>query len=395
MFAPLRPRTPVLRGIAAGAAAVAVLVTAACGSSSGSSSSAASGSSGSSSASSGAVPAASQDLVTKRLAVTDWKTDAPAIPDVAKVKGGSILYVPISLKIPVFQQVLTGMQQSVGHVGMTVSGCDANYAPAGVAACVNQALAQHVSAVVFDNVPLVLAGQGADQLKAAHIPIVEGETEAQPGDAQVSYLDTGGPEMIQSMADWVAVDSKGKADVLVVEQADSPLQVHYVDAYLMPEFQKACPGCRTTVIKTSAAQLQNLGSQVSAALLKDPDIDYAAVEFDQIANNVLTGLKNSPNGSKVKMAAAIGNLSSIQRVQAGQQAWTALADNRFAGWALTDQVLRMLTGAAPLQTADSPWRMFDTSNIGSVKVAQSSIDDESLWGGDTFSASYLKLWGVS
>jgi ribose transport system substrate-binding protein len=397
MFPPLRPRTSVLRGIAAGACAAALLVTAACGSSSGSSS-AASGSSGSSASSGGsssAVPAASQDLVKKRLAVTDWKTDAPAIPDVAKVKGGSILYVPISLKIPVFQQVLTGMQQSVGHLGMTVSGCDANYAPAGVAACVNQALAQHVSAVVFDNVPLVLAGQGADQLKAAHIPIVEGETEAQPGDAQVSYLDTGGPEMIQSMADWVAVDSGGKADVLVVEQADSPLQVHYVDAYLMPEFQKACPACKTTIIKTSAAQLQNLGSEVSAALLKDPSITYAAVEFDQIANNVLTGLKNSPNGSKIKLAAAIGNLSSIQRVQAGQQAWTALADNRFAGWALTDQVLRMLTGGAPLQTADSPWRMFDTSNIGSIKVAQSSIDDESLWGGDTFSATYLKLWGVS
>src|SRR5947209_10040585 len=169
MFAPLRPRTPVLRGIAAGACAVAVLVTAACGSSSGSSS-AASGSSGSSSGassgSSGAVSADVQSMVKKRLAVTDWKSDAPPISDVTKVKGGSILYVPISLKIPVFQQVLTGMQQAVGHVGMTVSGCDANYAPAGVAACVNQALAQHVSAVVFDNVPLVLAGQGADQLKA-------------------------------------------------------------------------------------------------------------------------------------------------------------------------------------------------------------------------------------
>src|SRR5438270_6933831 len=98
MFAPLRPRTSVLRGIAAGACAAAVLVTAACGSSAGASSTA-SGSSGSSSASSGAVSADVQDMVKKRLAVTDWKSDAPPVSDVAKVKGGSILYVPISLKI--------------------------------------------------------------------------------------------------------------------------------------------------------------------------------------------------------------------------------------------------------------------------------------------------------
>ena len=97
----------------------------------------------------------------------------------------------------------------------------------------------------------------------------------------------------------------------------------------------------------------------------------------------------------MKVVSVIGDIASLQRVKNGQQVYDALGNYRWAGWALTDQVLRMLTGAQPLESSTGPGRSFDKSNIGSVKVEQSSIDDESLWGGDTYSKVYEQLWGLN
>ena len=344
----------------------------------------------------GSVAAETGTAVKANLAVpAAFTAPGPALTNVASVRGKKLLYIPISLQIPSFQSVLQAMQEATGKVGMTVEGCDGKFNPAGVATCVNQALANKVDGVVLDNVPLGMAGQGIAQLQKAGIPILVGQQEAQPGDAKLAYLATGGDELIADMADWVSVDAGGAAKVLVVQQSDSPQQIAYVTNGLMPRFAKSCPGCEVEVISVSSAQLSKLGTEVSTALLKKPDIKYIVSEFDANVGYILQGLKNSPNGDKVKIVSVIGDIASLQRVKNGQQAYDAIASYRWAGWALTDQVLRMLTGAAPLQRAVGPIRAFDASNIGSVTVAQASFDDESLWGGDTYSKIYLGLWGVA
>lgn len=380
------------RGVSALACTAALLLAAACGTSS----SGGNASSSSSAQAPSGVSSATVDAVKKDLAVpAAFTAPGPALQNVASVKGKSILYIPISMQIPAFQSVFAAMKEAAAKVGVTVNACDGKFNPAGIAACINQAAVQHVDNVVLDQIPLGLAGQGVAQLQQAGISILVGEQEAAPGTAKLAYLATGGDKIITNMADWVAVDSKGKGNVLVVQQSDSPQQEAYVQQGLMPEFKKACPGCKTQVTSVSSAQLSQLGTQVSALLLKNPDIDYVVSEFDANVSYILQGLKNSPTGNKVKVVSVIGDISSLQRVQSGQQVYDALGDYRWAGWALVDQVLRMWTGAQPLESATGPSRAFDASNIKSVKVAQSSIDDESLWGGDTYTKVYEQLWGVS
>ena len=46
---------------------------------------------------------------------------------------------------------------------------------------------------------------------------------------------------------------------------------------------------------------------------------------------VVQGLKNSPLAGKVKIAGALGDISSLQRVKSGQQAYDALASVEFGG----------------------------------------------------------------
>ncbi len=400
---PYRPR-PAVRLAATAACAGVVLLGAACSSSSStpasSSPASASPSSGSSSAAaaqgSGNAGSGTQSLVKQDLAVPAQFTDsAPPVTGVAKLKGDKILYVPISLQIGVFQSTLASMQQAASHVGITVSGCDGKFGPAGAAACVNQALAEHVNAVVLDNIPVVLIGQGLHQLEAAHIAVLEDQANPTPGNDQLAYLNLGGVTVIDSMADWIAADSGGKADALIIEQNDTPQQVAYVNNDLLPEFKKTCPACKTKVIAMATDQLHNLPTQVETALVQDPSVNYVVSEFDSNVPYVVQGLKNSPLAGKVKIAGALGDISSLQRVKSGQQAYDALASVEFGGWAYIDDVLRMLTGMPPATSISPPWRAFDASNVGSVTVSAANVANDGIFGGNTYSKVFLKLWGVS
>ena len=82
-------------------------------------------------------------------------------------------------------------------------------------------------------------------------------------------------------------------------------------------------------------------------------------------------------------------------MKSGQQAYDALASTAFAGWAYTDQVLRLLTGMPPVKSTLAPWRAFTAANIGSVTVTAASLASDQVFGGDTYSKVFLKLWGVS
>ena len=400
---PYRPR-PAVRAAAIAACAGVTLLSAACSSSSSTAASqnpaAASPASGSPSAAAAQSPGSAgsgvQSVVQQRLAVPAPFTDsAPPVTGVAKVKGDKILYIPISLQIGVFQSTLASMQQAAGHVGVSVSGCDGKFGPAGAAACVNQALAEHVNAVVLDNIPVALIGQGLHQLEAAHIAVLENQANPAPGNDQLAYLDAGGVNLINSMADWIAVDSGGKADVLIIEQDDTPEQVAYINDDLLPEFKKACPACKTKVIAMATDQLHNLPTQVETALVQDPSVNYVASEFDANVSYVVQGLKNSPLAGKVKIAGVLGDISSLQRVKSGQQAYDALASEAFGGWAYVDDVLRMLTGMPPVKSANGPWRAFDAGNVGGVTVSAASVADDGIFGGNTYSKVFLKLWGAS
>ncbi len=397
MFRSLKRPSPVVRAVAIAACAGTVLLSAACSSSGSTAAPPSTGSPSTAAAqSSGGGPSASRSLVQQYLAVPKPYTEsAPPIAGVAKLKGDKVLYIPISLQVGVFQGTLASMQKAAGHVGVTVAGCDGKFGPAGAAACVNQALAEHVNAVVLDNIPVALIGQGLHQLEAAHIAVLEDQTNPTPGNDQLAYLGTGGATVIDSIADWIAADSGGNADVLVIEQDDTPQQVSYINDDLLPEFKKTCPACKTKVIAMGSTELQNLPTQVEAALVQDPSVNYVASEFDANVSYVVQGLKNSPLAGKVKIAGALGDISSLERVKSGQQAYDALVSDAFAGWAYIDDVLRMLSGMPPVGGIDAPWRGFDASNIGSVTVSAANWADDGVFGGNTYSSVFLKLWGVS
>ena len=49
----------------------------------------------------------------------------------------------------------------------------------------------------------------------------------------------------------------------------------------------------------------------------------------------------------------------------------------------------------PVQSDNAPWRAFDAGNVGSVTVTAANVADDGIFGGNTYSTVFLKLWGVS
>ena len=68
-------------------------------------------------------------------------------------------------------------------------------------------------------------------------------------------------------------------------------------------------------------------------------------------------------------------------------------DQAYAGWALTDEILRMATKTAPAAET-FPSRLFTAQNIGSIQVT-TAAQASGVWFGDTsYQSAFEKLWGV-
>jgi ribose transport system substrate-binding protein len=67
-------------------------------------------------------------------------------------------------------------------------------------------------------------------------------------------------------------------------------------------------------------------------------------------------------------------------------------DQPYAGWALTDEILRMMTKSGPV-TETFPTRLFTKQNIGSVQVTAAAQASGEWFGDSSYETSFAKLWG--
>src|SRR5947209_13859462 len=265
------------RTAAAAVLSLACLGLAACGGSSSAGNAAVAGTSGPGNDGVSAAAAA----VAKYRPGASSTDDIPAIKGVDQLKGKTVMYMPIALTVPFFQAAIHGLTDSLGVEGVTLQTCDAKANPSAAAACLDQAVKQHVGAVVTDSVPKAFAAQAFAALEAAHIPVVTVDNGEGTPSATQAYV--GGPASTlgaRLTSDWVIADSQGKADVLLLEIIDSPASKGYVEEGALPEFKAKCSGCKVTVEKSTTSDLQNVPSLISTALVRDPNISYVYAEFD-------------------------------------------------------------------------------------------------------------------
>lgn len=393
-----------LRGVAC-LAGFAVLAMAGCSSasSSGSGSSApgAASSSAAAATAAAAVPAAVTATLNRYLAVPAFTSPGPPV-DAAKLRGKRVFVIPIE-ETPFTQAVEAGERAAAKAAGVQLTFYPNQGQVSQWVQGMQTAIAQRPSLIILDTAPdpRLLQPQIA-AAKAAGIPVLVThfydvtmpDPPACVGCAAGVTATVKAPLSIAGAAeaDWIIADSQGKANVLIVNLAGL-LPVPGMVAAAQAQFRQYCPGCKVTVVSITLSQLSTAGafSQVSSALVQDPNIDYIDPLFDASIPGSVAAVDAAGLASKIKMVSFNGSSFALKDVASG--ASPVVADvaepDTWVGYANMDQAFRLLAGMPPVNEV-TPIRIFDSSNISQAGGGPAYSGGY----GTAYITGFFHLWGL-
>jgi ribose transport system substrate-binding protein len=389
------------RWLAPGAAITAAAVLAACSSSSSStgstaaSSSAPASSAASSTSTASAGVAKAQQMVTQfEATTTSYPVPTAAIKGVSALKGKTVYYIPLVQFIPGFVVTAATMKTALAKVGVNLQVCNGNGVPATVASCVQQATGAGAAGIITDAIPYGMAQNALNAAKAKGIPIIITDQIPPSGTTNsdsVTYV-PGVVDQPSQIAWWIIANSDGKANAILAQESDSPSSIAYVQDSLSI-YKQYCPGCTVAVKSITATTNSQLASDTSSNLLTNPNATYYYTEFEDSLDPTVQGIQQS-NKTDIALSVAGGTVDGLGRLKSDSMVKAVVAvDQAYAGWALSDEILRMATKAAPV-TETFPSRLFTAQNIGSIQVTTAAQGSGAWFGDASYQTAFAQLWGV-
>ena len=356
----------------------------------------ASSASASSSATASGLALAQQTVAKLEAATSSYPVPTASVPGVSKLKGKTVYYVPVIQDAPTFTVAADAMKQALAAAGLKLQVCNGQAQPTAVAACVQLATTAGAAGIVLDAIPYGMAYSALNAAAAKGIPILIADQVPDPASTpntdKVSYL-PGAQDMASQIAWWTIADSGGKANGIIAEEIDNPSSIAAVTDSLAI-YKQNCPACVMTVKKISATTTNLEASAASADLLADPSATYFYTEFEDSLQPTVQGIQQSGR-SGISLSVAAGTVGGLGLLKTGSLVKAVVvADEVYEGWALTDEILRMATKAAPVNET-IPTRLFTKDNIGSIQVTTAAQASGAWFGDNSFESQFAKLWGVS
>jgi len=341
----------------------------------------------------GGAQAAAQHIVEGFLGPVKFITPGPEI-DASQFAEDEIWIVSADLSIPFHQNIIKGWEEAAAAAGLKSQKCDGKGQQQEASRCVDQAIAAGADGVALLSVSPTFQVGAIERAKDASVPVIgmlttSSEHEPWPGtacEATYSYYKSGqllaayaianteGPVngifMDTSEYKEVAFEKKGYFDTFALLSPESTLQ--YAD----------------TLVGTMKTQAQ---TQTPVLLQRFPDTNWFFPAYDVMATFVIPGVKEAGFGDKVRVASINAVNTNLQFIlDDNVQVADAGIPNNWMGWAGVDCMLRAMTDPAGAVTTETPFRLFDKSNLEGVDVN----DQEALFPGVDYRAEYKKLWGI-
>lgn len=375
-------------------AAVAVLALAAgCGSGGGSGGAAAAASGGADSA---GLAKATDEVAKISATTTKYAIPTAAVSGLPALKGRTVYYIPLVQQIPGFVVTAQAMKEALTAAGLSLQVCNGQGQPSAIAACVQQAVGAGAAGIVLDAIPYGMVQNALDAAKAKGVPIVvadQNPADSTPNDNQVTYV-PGVVDQPTQIAWWMIADSKGTANAVIAEEGDSPSAKQFVTDSLSV-YKSYCPGCSITVKLITASTDALLASATSSNLLSNPGATYYYTEFEDSLQATIQGIQQSGRASAISLSVAGGSVNGLGLLKGDSSVKAVVAvDQPYAGWALTDEVLRMMTKSGPVDET-FPSRLFTKDNIGSVQVTAAAQASGEWFGDTSYKNDFTKLWGLA
>jgi len=319
-----------------------------------------------------------------------------SVSGVSKFKGRTVYYIPLDAHIPGFVVTAAAMKTALAQAGLNFQECDGQATPSAIASCVSQATGASAAGIILDSIPYGMAENALNGAASKGIPVIIADQYAPAGTAnsnQLTYVE-GVVNQPTQIAWWLIADSKGKANIIIGEEADSPSSIAYVQNAL-PILTQYCPGCSVLVKQITATEsTTQIQTAVSSNILADPGVQYYYTEFEDSLQATLSGIQAAGKASSIGLAVAGGSTDSLGLLQNGQTVKAVVTvDQAYAGWALTDEILRMMTKSGPV-TETFPSRLFTAQNIGSIQVTAAAQASGDWFGNDSYQSAFATLWGV-
>jgi ribose transport system substrate-binding protein len=341
------------------------------------------------------VTTAEQQVSKLSATTSNYPVPTASVPGISKFKGRTVYYIPLVQQIPGFVVTAQTMKQALAKAGLSLQVCNGQGQPSAVAACVQQAEGAKAAGIITDAIPFGMAQNALNGAKAKGIPIVIADQIAPSGTSntnQVAYV-PGVINQPSQIAWWLIADSKGKANAIIAQEGDSPSSVQYVTNSL-PIYKKYCPGCKITVKTITASTNALLASSTSSNILAAPSVTYYYTEFEDSLQPTIQGIQQSGRVSGMSLAVAGGSVDGLGLLKGNSVVKAVVAvDQAYAGWALSDEILRMMTGSGPV-TETFPSRLFTKQNIGTIQVTTAAQASGQWFGDNSFESQFAKLWGV-
>ncbi|WP_063826675.1 substrate-binding domain-containing protein [Parafrankia discariae] len=319
------------------------------------------------------------------------------ISRVDELHGKKVFYIPITQQAPQFAVTGRTLTAALGAAGLTVQICNGNSNPSDITACVNQAVGANAGAIITDSIPYALAANGFAAAQAKKIPVLITDQIPDPAHKTgplLGYLEGAGKTQLRAIADWVIVDSGGKAKVVINASTDSPSTQAYI-ATAQEEFSAHCPDCKVTLNKISSANFPLIASSTSSAILANPGVNYVISEFEQYLQPTSTGVQQSGKATSVKGASTAAQINGLQMLESEKFLHADVGQaSAYQGWADADAVLRMMLGET-LPEYEIPIRLFTRENVKELSITSQAEASGEWFGPTDFPARFKTLWGLS
>jgi len=294
---------------------------------------------------------------------------------IAEADGKTVWWVTFYSGNPFLAAVGASFTEALESQGVSVVSCDGKGNPVDVNACISQAAAQGADAIQVDGPEPKTYANALSAAEDAGIPVLSGaalDASSEPYDGLAGQSSQPFELTGELAADWIIRDSGGEANVLFLTVPDV-IGSTQEEAAFSERITEKCPSCTVTVEGVTLANwATDLATTTSGALLKNPAIDYVVPAFDPMIQFIAPAIQQAGKSESVGVVTVNGSLQQMEDLQAGRIAAEVGVDLNALGYVEADQVLRVITGNAPLELAYAPVRIFDATNVADLTIDEAS-----------------------
>jgi ribose transport system substrate-binding protein len=347
---------------------------------------------GGASASTG-VTAAKAELA-KYTAVPAFAAPGPAI-DISSLKGTTIYSIAQSSSNPFVAQADASEKKiatkyGIGFVEYSTQGTTAEWAR-GITAAIDA----KAGAILLNALDPRLVAPQIAAAKAAGIPVLSEQffdldqaSQVPSGLAGTRSDDF--TEAAKLEADQAIVSTKGKADVVVVENSEQ-LSTLAMLSSMKAEFAANCADCTVKYINVPSADwATKIQSDVQSSLVADPKINWVIPIYDPMTQFVAPAITASGKSSSVHISTFNGTPAALKMLENGQSVTMDIGENLdWLAYANLDEAFRAMLGKPTVADEHTALRVFTSANVsdtGNPPAFNTGF-------GDSYATGYAKLWG--